>query len=240
MRAPALVLLPGLDGSGSLFVQFQAALPPHIESTVVRYPPDPPAGYVALEAIVKAHLRSPEPYVLVAESFSGPIALSIAAAAPPGLAGLVLSCSFARDPRPFLTTLASRYARRLPMPIADRLLLGRFASAPLRAAVAKLLQTLDADLVRVRLAAVRDADVTAVLPRIRVPVLYLQAAHDRIVPRKAADILAHGLPALVIRRVPGPHFLLQAAPAACAREVAHFLGVTISQAGPGRTNPVVH
>src|SRR5690349_144022 len=98
----ALVLLPGMDGTDTLRSEFIAALRPTIEASVVSYPADRAFGYIELEAIAHSKLPTDGPYVLLGESFSGPIAISIAAKHPPGLIGLVLCCSFASTPRPIL------------------------------------------------------------------------------------------------------------------------------------------
>lgn len=74
---PALVLLPGMDGTGCLFAPITAALGEDVESMVVRYP-DEELDYSAHEAIARAALPLERPHVLLGESFSGSIAISIA------------------------------------------------------------------------------------------------------------------------------------------------------------------
>jgi pimeloyl-[acyl-carrier protein] methyl ester esterase len=76
-----LVLLPGLDGTGKLFAAFVRALGAGVESRVVGYSPDEPLGYEELELKVRAQLPLDRSYVLLGESFSGPIAMRIAARA---------------------------------------------------------------------------------------------------------------------------------------------------------------
>lgn len=98
----ALVLLPGLDGTGRLFVDFVAALGAEVEVTVASYPTDTPLGYAELTAVARSFLPPDQPFFLLAESFSGPIAISIAQSSPPGLLGVALCCSFARNPLPVL------------------------------------------------------------------------------------------------------------------------------------------
>jgi len=90
-----LILLPGMDGTGLLFQDFVEALGAEIRAVVVSYPKNESLTYTALESTVQRQLPSDEPYVLLAESFSGPLAISIAASGPSGLLGVVLCCSFA-------------------------------------------------------------------------------------------------------------------------------------------------
>ena len=99
-----LVLLPGMDGTGELFAPFIAALGPEVSSVVVRYP-DQPQGYASHEDAARAALPEGKPFVVLGESFSGPVAISIAAASPPGLCGYILCSSFVSCPSSTLKLL---------------------------------------------------------------------------------------------------------------------------------------
>ena len=91
-----VVVLPGLDGTTVLLAPFLAALQGRgVPASAVGYPGDRPLDYDALEPLVRAQLPR-TPFVLLGESFSGPLAIRIAADPPPGLRGLVLSTTFAR------------------------------------------------------------------------------------------------------------------------------------------------
>src|SRR5215471_17973322 len=98
----ALVVLPGMDGTTAPRADFVAALGPRIEPHLVAYPSDPALGYMELEALVRASLPADRPYLLLGESFSGPIAISIAASRPSHLVGLILCVTFAYNPLPVL------------------------------------------------------------------------------------------------------------------------------------------
>ena len=67
------VLLPGMDGTGELFADFVDALPKSFETVRVRYPADRCLSYSELEELVQAACS--EPFMLVAESFSTPLAI---------------------------------------------------------------------------------------------------------------------------------------------------------------------
>ena len=99
-----LVLLPGMDGTGELFSPLLKELGPDIQTVVVRYP-DLPLDYAAHEAFARARLPSTGPFVVLGESFSGPIAISLAASSPDGMCGYVLCASFVRSPRKILNAL---------------------------------------------------------------------------------------------------------------------------------------
>ena len=85
-----------MDGTGELFEPLAQAMERRDAIDVVRYPGTEPLGYDELERLVRAQLPAGQPFVLLGESFSGPLAISIAASPPPGLRGLILCCSFAR------------------------------------------------------------------------------------------------------------------------------------------------
>lgn len=112
-----LVLLPGLDGTGRLFAPLIKALAVHgIAARVIGYPAHESLGYAELERRVRAQLPDARSFVLLAESFSGPIALRIGAAPPDTMKGLILSTTFAARPTSLLGPLAGgvRWARLRP------------------------------------------------------------------------------------------------------------------------------
>lgn len=224
-REPRLVLLPGLDGTGSLFRSFREALDPSIRTIVVSYPHDRGIDYAGLEAVVRSVLPRRKPFVLLAESFSGPIAISIAASRPAGLSGLILSCSFARNPRPILAPLQPLIQflpiRAIPSVLISRPAFGRFTTPALRAELAAALTRVSASVIKQRIRAVLRADVSSLLAQVGIPVLYLRASEDRLVPRSASCPLSI-MPRIHFAEIEGPHFLLQARPSAAAAHVQAF------------------
>lgn len=224
-----LVLLPGLDGTGLLFADFVTALGPDIRTIVVSYPPDVPLGYGELEPIARSFLPQDEPFFLLAESFSGPIAVAIAASSPPGLLGVILCCSFARNPLPALAparfALGAVPVAALPMPLLSFFVLGRYATSTLRAALAQSIARVAPAVLRRRAQAALSVNSVALLAQIKLPVLYLRASEDRIVFKAASELVQGHLPQTVVVDFPAPHFLLQVMPVPAAAAVAEFMGV---------------
>jgi pimeloyl-[acyl-carrier protein] methyl ester esterase len=93
-----MVLLSGLDGTGDLFVDFIAALPESWTATTVTFPTDRFLTYTDLRPLVGAAVPQSERFVLVAESFSAPLAVWYAATNPPNLAAVVICAGFVRNP----------------------------------------------------------------------------------------------------------------------------------------------
>jgi pimeloyl-ACP methyl ester carboxylesterase len=77
------------------------ALGPDVPTIVVRYP-DAPLDYEAHQQIAASSLPQDRPYILLGESFSGPIAIALAAQHPAGLLGCILCASFVKAPRHIL------------------------------------------------------------------------------------------------------------------------------------------
>jgi pimeloyl-[acyl-carrier protein] methyl ester esterase len=226
-RLPMLVLLPGLDGTGKLFAAFVRALGAGVESHVVGYSPDEPLGYEELELRVRAALPRDRPYVLLGESFSGPIAMRIAACAPALLVGVILCGTFASNPYPRLSW-ARPFAFLLPIKS-----LPRWVRAPLmwgsknprRAPgnAERAMASVAGAVLRRRIAALLAVDAVESLDRIAVPALVMYGRRDRVVPNAATRSLIARLPGAAVADIDGPHLLLQACPEECSAVVLRFL-----------------
>lgn len=225
----ALVLLPGLDGTGLLFKDFLASLNQEIKPIMVSYPPDAVLDYFELETYVRTFLPRGQSYFILGESFSGPIAISIAASSPPGLVGVILCCSFAKNPIPLLAPL--RFVlNKVPVPVPtisllSYFLLGRFAVPPLRTALSRALDNVAHAVLRARARAVLTVDNSGLLSSIRVPMLYLRAKEDRVVPQASSELVVSLAPHTQVREFSSPHFLMQVLPAQVADTVIDFMGI---------------
>lgn len=221
------MLLPGMDGTGLLLEPFVAALGQEFNVQVMRYPTDVPLDYAELEALCRAALPREEPFILLGESFSGPIAVALAATHSPQLKGLILSCTFVRNPRPIfapLRTLVGLLPVSLaPMRVLCHLLLGRFSNPGLRALLEQAITQVSPAALRARLRAVLSVDVSVKLAAVKVPSLYLRATHDQVVPPSASALIAKLSPHTQIVEMDGPHCLLQTNPSGAAQIVAAFI-----------------
>ncbi len=207
---------------------FVASVGADFPVTVITYPIAEPLNYAELEDRILPSIPTTEPFFLLGESFGGPLAIALAAKQPAGLLGLVLSASFVRYPISALRSLAllSRFApmHAAPMSVSSWLLLGQWGTPALRESLAASLATGSGAVLRSRLESALRVDVSGLLPSIKVPLLYLRASNDRIVPRSAAAAILNGSPHATIVEQNGPHLLLQTSPLACAQLVRHFAG----------------
>jgi pimeloyl-ACP methyl ester carboxylesterase len=230
MPTPTLVLLPGLDGTGDFFQPVLEALGDTVRTQVVRYPLDGGYDYTSCLELVRAKLPTDGPYVLLGESFSGPIAICLAALGLPGLAGIILSSTFAANPRPRLAAVIRPLLPYLPyhgsrgsVRLSRFMVLGRWITPAVRELHEKILSMAPAATMRKRLEAVADCDVREALGRVRVPIVCLLPSHDRLVPRAAARLIQQHAPTARIVGIAAPHCLLQCAPQPAAAAIREFL-----------------
>jgi pimeloyl-[acyl-carrier protein] methyl ester esterase len=231
MDAPEikLILLPGMYGTGELFADFIDALPREFVTQAVEYRNDKFLSYAELLDLIRSFVPIPEPYVVVAESFSTPLAIQFAATNPANLRGVVLSAGFATSPvrglLRFLTPFLAPILGYLPVSdLAGRLMLFR-STAPqelqgrVRAATASVEPRVLMDRVR----AVVACNALEDLRRIRVPMLFIQARHDGLVNAVCLEEIRHEKPEIEVVVLNATHMLLQQMPHETAEIVANFV-----------------
>lgn len=222
------MLLPGLDGTGKRLDEFAAHLGASFDVFIVGYPPTRPLAYEALEQLVRAALPKDRPYVLLGESFSGPIAVRIAADSPIGLRALVLCASFVKTPIPLPRWAASLAAyapiKSMPRWLRGLMLWGSSSSARIPTQAQRASAGVDAAVLRARLAALLTVDASAAAMRVRLPMLVIRARSDRLFGARAARAIREAAPHAEIASLEGPHLLLQTRPRECADLVARFIG----------------
>jgi pimeloyl-[acyl-carrier protein] methyl ester esterase len=216
-----------MEGTGQLFAPLLEEIAPTVRVQVVRYPVNFTGGYRQLTHLARQSLPLTGDYVLLGESFSGPIAIALAAELSPRLKGLVLSCSFVSNPQPRLQ-MVSGLLRFLPMTLAAaspaiHYLLGRCATKALCTSLQAAIRSVAPQTLRARLRAIVSMNVEAELRRIAVPILYLQATDDMLVPKKSGAAIQRIRPGVSIVELEGPHFLLQANPKQAAFHINKFL-----------------
>lgn len=230
-----LVLLPGLDGTEVFFRPLLAVLPPAVRPLVVCLPTSGSNTYADLLATVRDVVAElPECYVL-GWSFSGPLALMLAAAEPSKVQGVMLAATFVRPPHPWLarvrfaaTTViwTMRASRRVPG------WLGRGPTVQVHRAMAETWARVSARVVAARVRALLTVDVREHLRRCRHPVLYLASSQDEVVPPRNLTEIVRIRPSVQVRTIAGRHLALFTNPAAAADAVLEFLA-------PGDSPPLV-
>ena len=119
-----------------------------------------------------------------------PVAIELAASRPANLLGVILIASFAFPPRAgWLKGMPWQTLFRFTPPIGlvKRLLMAsRSEASRLRAAIGRV----DPDVLAKRVREALSIDVIDKLADIACPIVYLQATHDRVVPKSSLDRIA--------------------------------------------------
>jgi pimeloyl-[acyl-carrier protein] methyl ester esterase len=224
---PSLVLLPGLDGTGKLFSEFVRVIGSEVDTQIVAYPKDEPLGYEELEVRVRAALPGNRPFTLLGESFSGPIAIRIAANPPAGLVGVILCGTFAKNPYPLLgwaqPLAASFPVKSLPQWVRVPLMWGSLKPERAPDRLTRAMAEISETVIRHRIAALLAVDDSEALARIALPILVLTASRDLVIPHAATRWIMETAQNACLIVIDGPHLLLQTCPEECAAAVMHFV-----------------
>lgn len=224
-----LLLLPGLDGTSKLFKPFLDALPEAEQVKCLVYAADTHFSYA--QQVQAVQFMSPEeaPFVIIAESYSTPIAILCAANAPANLKGIVLCAGFAASPlRGWRRWIARGFAPvlfrvRIPRWAIRRFLVGEDAPQELVDTVLQTIRGVRPEVLVARLHEVLRSDVREELAKVATPVLALRAESDRLLGQVCAEEILRVRPSTVVESIEGPHLLLQSRPREAAEAVMQFL-----------------
>jgi pimeloyl-ACP methyl ester carboxylesterase len=222
------ILLPGFDGSGRLFAPLLAESLGPLDPLVLALPSDAPLGYAELVEWVEPRLPD-QPCVVLAESFSGPLAIRLALRNPGRVSRLILAATFLRSPlspwlAPFgVLALPFLFARPPPAIAVRALLAGRDAPAPLVDAIRDAMAELPAGVATARARAALTADEEAAFARVTAPTLWIRATADRLLRAGHVADVRVARPDTQVVAVDGPHTILQRRPRQCAAAIAAFL-----------------
>ena len=226
-RVTTLVLLPGLDGTDVFLRPLVAALSPTIRSVVVAYPVSGADEYDDVLEIVRRSTAELSEFYVFGLSFSGPLAVMLAAEEPNRVKGIVLAATFIRMPRPALKWL--RFACTGPMlwmwRVCRRLPMWAFRPRhdPVRADKAETLRRVPSRCLARRVRAVMDIDVSSTLRRCKQPILCISFRDDRVVPYKNVEDILREAPSATHATVAGGHFTGYTNSESLAAEVEQFL-----------------
>jgi pimeloyl-[acyl-carrier protein] methyl ester esterase len=224
--APLLVLLPGLDGTGELFRPLLAVIANGWPTQVVSYPVGQILSYAQLLASIERQIGTERLVVLLAESFSGPLALRFACEHPEAVRAVALCASFVRPPLPrWFGWFVLPFMFRIPPPpfLVRRLMVGRDAPSSLVKSVRDTIGSVAPGVLARRLKDVLSVNCEDALRRCPARIMYLVGMRDVLVRESSASAIRAIRPDTLFRRIEGPHLLLQREPAASWREIEKFL-----------------
>ena len=233
-----ILVLPGLDGTGRLLTDFAASLGRSYAVEVVSYL-FRLTSYDEICDWLRPRLPQDD-FVIVAESFSGPVAIGIASQRIPRLLAVVFVASFARAPRKIPSWLVAllRYLPHLPgvtAVLSRPFVTGKAASKALLESYHAVLREVPKRTVIDRLRAVLQVDQRGTLAEIKLPCAFLRATGDRLVPEAVSrDFAGH---CQILPPIDAPHFVLQTKPEVAAARISTFISALEGRAAASELSP---
>lgn len=230
-RPIKIVLLPGLDGTGKLFAPFTNQLPDFVVPYVISYPSDRSLSLNELSAWVQSKLPEGD-FVLLAESFSGLVALRLLPQIVSRLQALIFVGAFASSPRPLLLkfctlfSLTARYSAQLPHFLIRLFCLGHGASKKTCQEFQTILMEVPRHILVQRLSIIAAAKPPELIA-IECACYYIEAKADRLVPSNAVRWFRENIRNLQVVQVSAPHFMLQTKPKECVEKIKKVLELLV-------------
>lgn len=186
MLAPLLILLPGTDGTGVFFQGLVEALKAFYETKVLSYPQNGDQSYEHLGRHLLSELPTDRDYILVGESFGGPLAIWLATHAAVKPVKLILGATVAASPfsRPgqWIAPLVP-LARFIPLRKWQiKFMLFNGGHGQWAAQIFEQTRFIDRRTFLARVQSVLRCDMRAALAALSIPVLCLNATQDRLLP----------------------------------------------------------
>lgn len=218
-------LLPGLHGTPELFQPIAKRLEQDYPVECVSYPQELPQTYEQLTDWLINTIDWNKPRILVAESFSGPLALNMAAEFPYSVEGVVLAASFCASPStPSLALLPLRplMMMRPPKAAIRHFLLDEDTSANEVSALQKTVADIPSRVLSERIRSILSLEASDCPSLNNTPMLILQASNDNMVPWATQNQLCMHYEHAVTHWIESPHLLLQTCPKECHALISHF------------------
>ena len=165
------------------------------------------------------------PYVLLGESFSGPLSLMLGQAKPQGLIGIILVATFVQAPN-------LEIGRFLPWTIGFiltkplynlRILLSKSRNKGFINAISTELQKVSPKVLADRIQSIFTVNAIQALTDCDVPLIYFRGTKDFIVPQKNLDLMTKVKPDIAVAHFDTQHFLLQSKPNEVWQEISQFI-----------------
>jgi pimeloyl-ACP methyl ester carboxylesterase len=214
-----------MDGTGILFEEFVRRLPHGVDANVVRYPEDKYLTYAQLAEMVTRLLPLYEPYVIVAESYSGPVAALLAAHPVGNLQAVVFVSSFVSFP---CGRIGAWIAKLLPAPlfrprasasILRWLLMNSATTLEQLSEVQDAIARVNPKVLAQRLRDALTVNYTETIGDCTVRMVCLSPDADRLLGTRGLRGFLAAKPDIEIVKIAGPHFLLQCAPDNCISDL---------------------
>ena len=220
--------LPGLHGTEALYQSLRDRLPEGVVAEFVNLPSKGKQDYQTLADHLNRELPKTSDgskRLLIAESFSGPLAIRLAAMRHEDVAGIVLAASFCDAPLNLgiaLLPLRPLFMVKPPRTALRHFLIGNDASEAELTELQDVVQSTPSATLSKRIRTILELteDDNPDVPE--TPILILQADKDNLVPWEAQSKLEANYPGATIHWVESPHLILQRCPDECIQHIAEF------------------
>lgn len=221
-----IVLLPGMDGTGILFEPLKKELGNEQDIQVISYAPDLKQTYTQLVEQVRTDLPEKEEFVLVAESFAGPIGYQVAVNSPANLKAVIFVGTFLTLPKKFkriMKIFPLGWLLNLPIPtfVVKTFFLGKDIPDEVIGLFRQSIKQLAPGVLAFRLKELYKLKASSKV--IEVPCSYIIASNDKLVPKSHVNEYKSIAPQLDVVQIKGPHFIVQANPEECAKVVKKYM-----------------
>ena len=222
-----VVLLPGLDGTGELFEPLIEMLPKSIKVQTISYDLNKKQSYSELIKYVILNLPQ-ENFILLAESFSGPIAYQVALSKPKQLKSLIVVATFLENPRPFLLKFLPTRVLDLTIPILliKLFFLGFSTKIEIINLFKIAIKKVPPSVIAFRLDEITKLKLAQ--KKLDIKTTYIQASNDKLVPSKSLKNWQNICSEISVFKVSGEHFILQSNPVKCAEIVRNEVNLMTS------------
>lgn len=223
-----LILLPGMEGSGFFFKPLAEQLDERFDIEISAYPQDRPTSYEDLLPLVTERFPTDGPFIILGESYGGPLALMAASRAPINLLGVILVATFISSPvSRWLRWSAGTLCRPLLALRPKKTLMRMFLSGGCPEKTVKWVHShmpaLPADVIRKRLVDTFDVDVTHELTHCPAPILYIKPSDDRLVGKKNLGKILTVRSDVDTVQINAPHMVLQCSPEESAKVIVEWV-----------------
>ena len=219
---------PGLHGTEALYQSLRDRLPEGIVAEFVNLPSTGKQDYQTLADHLDRELpktTAGSKRLFIAESFSGPLAIRLAAMRRGEVVGIVLAASFCEAPLNLgiaLLPLRPLFMVKPPRTALRHFLIGNDASEAEVVELQKVAQSIPSATLSKRIRTILELaeDDNPDLPDI--PILILQADNDNLVPWEAQSKLEANYPQATIHWIASPHFIFQRCPEEGIQSIVEF------------------
>ena len=221
-----LLLFPGFDGTGQFFEDFVQKLPPHQSFQILKYPEDTALSYDGLVDYFLPQLPKDD-FVLLGESFGGPLCIKLASKAPDNLRGIILVATFATEPLPNILRIIVNFNLRFGILKIPTFFINHFlingSNMALARNVSSIVNSMKDDVITTRAKTALSVNVLSNLGEISVPALIIEAKNDWLLRKNTSKEMQKYLSKSKLAELEGPHFLLQTSPDKAASLICDFI-----------------